>query len=93
MIVPTGWGSAPRSRRSPLEPQHPAGGKVHYAATTVEMLEDSPIMTGAYFHEYALAPDLTPKHYIDVIGDSPEAADIRPTVLEHWNRLIPEAWD
>ena len=40
----------------------------------------SPIMTGAYFHEYALATDLTPKHYIDVIGDSPEAAEIRPEI-------------
>jgi hypothetical protein len=48
-------------------------------------------MTGIYF-EYALAPELTPKHYIDIIGDSAEVAEIRPAVLEHWNRLIHEAW-
>jgi predicted metalloprotease with PDZ domain len=64
---------------------------VHYAATTVEMLEDSPIMTGAYFHEYALAPEVTPRHYMDVFGDAPEDVEIRPTVLDHWNRLIHEA--
>jgi predicted metalloprotease with PDZ domain len=93
VIVPAGWGiGTSLTPISAYDPQHPAGGAVHYAANTVEMLEDSPIMTGAYFHEYALATDLTPKHYIDVIGDSPEAAEIRPTVLEHWNRLIPEAW-
>jgi predicted metalloprotease with PDZ domain len=91
--VPAGWGiGTSLTPISAYDPQHPAGGIVHYAATTVEMLEDSPIMTGAYFHEYALAPELTPKHYIDVIGDSAEVAEIRPPVLEHWNRLIHEAW-
>ena len=90
--VPAGWGiGTSLTPISAYDPQHPTGGLVHYAATTVEMLEDSPIMTGAYFHEYALAPELTPKHYIDVFGDSPEVAEIRPVVLEHWNRLIHEA--
>jgi predicted metalloprotease with PDZ domain len=90
--VPTGWGvGTSLTPISAYDPEHPAGGLVHYAATTVEMLEDSPIMTGAYFHEYPLAPEITPKHFIDVIGDSPEVVEIRPTVLVHWNRLIHEA--
>ena len=93
VIVPSGWGiGTSLTPISAYDPQHPAGGTVHYAATSVEMLEDSPIMTGAYFHEYALAPELTPKHYMDIIADSAEAAEIRPTVLEHWNQLIHEAW-
>jgi predicted metalloprotease with PDZ domain len=93
VIVPAGWGiGTSLTPISAYDPQHPAGGTVHYAATTVEMLEDSPVMAGAYFHEYALAPELSPKHYIDVVGDSAEAAEVRPAVLEHWNRLIHEAW-
>jgi len=91
--VPAGWGiGTSLTPFSPYDPQHPTGGIVHYAATTVEMLEDSPIVTGIYFHEYPLAPELTPKHYVDVVGDSAEVVEIRPTVLEHWNRLIHEAW-
>lgn len=90
--VPAGWGiGTSLTPISPYNPQHPVGGTVHYAATTVEMLEDSPIMTGAYFHEYALAPEITPKHYIDVVGDSAEVAEIRTSVLDHWNRLVHEA--
>jgi predicted metalloprotease with PDZ domain len=90
--VPEGWGiGTSLTPISAYDPQHPAGGTVHYAATTVEMLEDSPIMIGLYFHEYALAPDITPKHYIDVFGDAPEDVEIRPSVLDHWNRLIHEA--
>jgi predicted metalloprotease with PDZ domain len=90
--VPAGWGiGTSLTPISQYDPQHPAGGMVHYAATTVEMLEDSPVMIGAYFHEYALAPDVTPKHFIDVFGDAPEDVDIRPSVLDHWNRLVHES--
>jgi predicted metalloprotease with PDZ domain len=90
--VPAGWGiGTSLTPISPYDPQHPTGGMVHYAPTTVEMLEDSPIMTGRYFHEFALAPDVSPKHYIDVFGDEPEDTEIRSSVLDHWNRLIHEA--
>jgi len=90
--VPDGWGiGTSLTPISAYDPQHPAGGMVRYAATTVEMLEDSPIMTGRYFHEYALAPEITPKHYMDVFGEAPEDVEIRATVLDHWNRLIYEA--
>jgi predicted metalloprotease with PDZ domain len=90
--VPAGWGiGTSLTPISPYDPQHPAGGMVHYAATTVEMLEDSPIMTGIYYHEYALAPEFAPKHYIDVFGEAPEDVEIRPSVLDHWNRLVHEA--
>jgi predicted metalloprotease with PDZ domain len=90
--VPAGWGiGTSLTPISAYDPQHPTGGMVHYAATTVEMLEDSPILTGIYFHEYALAPQVSPKHYIDVVGEAAEDVEIRPSVLEHWNRLIPEA--
>ena len=90
--VPPGWAiGTSLTPISAYDPQHPAGGVVHYAATTVEMLEDSPIMTGIYFHEYALAPEITPSHFVDVFGDAPEDVEIRPAVLDHWNRLVREA--
>ena len=92
VIVPAGWGiGTSLTPISAYDPQHPAGGMVKYAATTVEMLEDSPIMTGIYFHEYALAPEIRPRHFVDVFGDAPEDVEIRPTVLDHWNRLVREA--
>jgi predicted metalloprotease with PDZ domain len=92
VTVPDGWGiGTSLTPVSAYDPQHPVGGTVHYAPSTVEMLQDSPIMTGSYFHEYALAPELSPKHYIDVFGESPEDVEIRPSVLAHWNRLIYEA--
>ncbi|WP_263382236.1 M61 family metallopeptidase [Granulicella arctica] len=92
VIVPTGWGIGTSLKPiSAYDPQHPVGGTVHYAATTVEMLEDSPIQTGQYFHEYALAPEVSPKHYIDLFGDEAEDVQLRPAVLAHMDNLIREA--
>ncbi len=89
--VPTGWGIG--TALTPIDgydPQHPKGGTTRYAATTVEQLEDSPIITGEYFHEFALAPEVTPKHYIDVVADSPEDSQLRPALLTELNNLVRE---
>jgi predicted metalloprotease with PDZ domain len=62
----------------------------NYAPTTVEQLEDSPVITGEYFHEFPLAPEVTPKHYIDVVADSPEDSQLRPALLAELNNLVRE---
>src|SRR6201994_259896 len=80
--VPTGWGvGTALTPTDGYDPQHPKGGTTHFAATTVEQLEDSPVITGQYFHEFALAPEVTPKHYIDVVSDQPEDSKLRPALL------------
>src|SRR6202034_2988519 len=70
--------------------QHPKGGATHFAATTVEQLQDSPIIAGEYFHEFALAPEVTPKHFIDVVADAPEDAELRPALLAEISNLVRE---
>jgi predicted metalloprotease with PDZ domain len=96
VIVPKGWGIGtaltPTSggdtnfTGGPL----PNGTPTHFAATTVEQLEDSPVITGEYFHEFALAPEITPKHFIDVVADSPEDSQLRPALLVELNNLVRE---
>ena len=60
-------------------------------ATTVEQLQDSPVITGAYFREFALAPELYPKHYIDVVADEDADAELRPEFLAQLSNLVREA--
>jgi predicted metalloprotease with PDZ domain len=104
VTVPAGWGigtaltptgtSAPPPVTGLLEDDHhPASGAMttHYAATTVEQLEDSPVITGQYFHEFPLAPDVTPKHYIDVVSDEPADSNLRPELLAELSNLVHEA--
>jgi predicted metalloprotease with PDZ domain len=89
--VPAGWGIG--TALTPIDgydAQHPKGGLTHYAPTTVEQLEDSPVITGEYFHEFALAPEVAPKHYIDVVADSPEDSQLRPALLVELNNLVRE---
>ncbi len=105
VTVPTGWGigtaltplgspSAPPPTTGIDEGAHtPSAGAMttHYAATNVEQLEDSPIIAGKYFHEFPLAPEITPKHYIDVVSDEPDDSNLRPDLLEEISNLVREA--
>jgi predicted metalloprotease with PDZ domain len=89
--VPTGWGiGTALTPTDGYDPQHPKGGLTHFAATNVEQLEDSPVITGEYFHEFALAPEVTPKHYIDVVADAPEDSQLRPALLTELSNLVRE---
>jgi len=47
-------------------------------------------MAGEFFHEYALAPEVSPKHYIDLFGDEPEDVILRPAVLADMSNLVRE---
>jgi predicted metalloprotease with PDZ domain len=68
-----------------------AGSTTRYAATNVEQLQDSPVIAGQYFHEFLLAPEITPKHFIDVVSDDPEDSNLHPAVLVALNNLVREA--
>jgi predicted metalloprotease with PDZ domain len=87
VIVPKGWGVG-----TALTPSGQTDGDVHhFAATTVEQLEDSPVDTGLYYRQYALAPEISPKHFLDVVADEPDDVNIRPATLAEINNLIREA--
>ena len=93
-LVPSGSPTAPPPMTGFDEQYHqPAAGAMttHFAATTVEQLQDSPIITGKYFHEFALAPDVTPQHFIDVVSDQPGDQNLRPELLAEISQLVREA--
>ncbi|MFZ0661326.1 MAG: M61 family peptidase [Acidobacteriaceae bacterium] len=65
-------------------------GLIEFAPVPLNMLIDSPLLTGRYFKEIPLAPDVTPKHYLDMAADAPEDLEIRPETLAAFNKLIYE---
>lgn len=93
VIVPAGWGigTALTALAPGSFPIPPAGSTTHFAQTDVEQLEDSPILTGEYFHEFPLAPEISPKHVIDVAADTPEEASLTPSLLAKLANLVREA--
>jgi predicted metalloprotease with PDZ domain len=91
--VPAGWGVG-----TALQPEGasswpvPAGGSTtKFAVTSVEQLEDSPVIAGQYFHEFGLAPEIKPAHYLDVVSDDPEDSKMRPATLAEVANLVREA--
>ncbi len=92
LIVPPGWSVG--TALTPIGgayPQPAPGGTTHFAVTNVEQLEDSPVLTGQYFHEFALAPEISPKHFIDAASDAPEDSDLPPAFLAKIACLVREA--
>ncbi|MFT4111782.1 hypothetical protein [Silvibacterium sp.] len=65
-------------------------GVVHFAPVTLEQLIDSPLLAGRYFAEFPLAPEVTPKHYLDLAADGPEDLKIKPEALAAYDNLIRE---
>jgi predicted metalloprotease with PDZ domain len=93
--VPAGWGigTALTPVSSGSYPVPASGATTQFAVTNVEQLEDSPVITGQHFHEFPLAPTITPKHFIDVVSDYPEDSNLRPAVLAALGNLVREADD
>jgi len=94
--VPPGWGvGTALTPVGPVDsgawPVPAAGATTKLEVTNVEQLEDSPIVAGEYFHEYPLAPEISPKHYLDVFSDAPEDAVLRPSVVAKLSNLVREA--
>ncbi|HEY1743607.1 MAG TPA: M61 family peptidase [Granulicella sp.] len=91
VIVPAGWGIGTALQPTGnYDPNAKTGGTTEFQATTVEQLEDSPVVAGEYFHEFALAPEVTPKHYIDVVSDEPNDSNLRPELLAEISNLVRE---
>lgn len=92
VTVPKGWGiGTALDPATPFDANTKPGGTVQYKPTTVEQLEDSPVIAGAYFHEFSLAPDIKPAHFIDVVSDGPEDSNLKPEILRSLNNLVREA--
>ena len=92
VTVPAGWGIGTALQPVvPYDPNTKVGGTTPYQPTTVEQLQDSPVIAGEYFHEFALAPEITPKHYIDVVSDEPNDSNLRPELLAEISTLVREA--
>lgn len=65
-------------------------GEIEFAPVSLEMLIDSPLLAGKYFKEFPLAPEISPKHYLDLAADGPEDLNIKPQALDAFSKLVRE---
>lgn len=67
-----------------------SNGEIQFAAVPLNTLIDSPLLAGRYFKEIPLAPEVTPKHYLDMAADAPEDLDIKPQLVNAFSKLVLE---
>jgi predicted metalloprotease with PDZ domain len=68
-----------------------SGGAIQFEAVSLEQLVDSPLLAGKYFKEFPLAPEVTPKNYLDLAADGPEDLRIKSETLDAYSNLVREA--
>jgi predicted metalloprotease with PDZ domain len=66
------------------------GSEVRFQPVSLEMLIDSPVLTGRYFKEIPLAAEITPKHFVDIAGDGPEDLNVTAAQTDAWSNLVRE---
>ncbi len=93
VVVPEGWqyGTAlPREAGQESDTKPGADGSVHFQAVSLKELIDSPLLAGRYFKQFDLAPEVTPRHYLDVAADGPEDLKLTPETLAGYSNLVRE---
>ncbi|HWZ52616.1 MAG TPA: hypothetical protein VNW54_14240 [Granulicella sp.] len=94
--VPSGWkfGTALTSGGTVVDKDCPlgtvCGPTTRFRTVSLETLVDSPVLAGRYFREIALAPEITPKHYLDMAADGPEELELSQDHIDNFDKLVRE---
>jgi len=68
-----------------------SGGTTQFENVSLETLVDSPVLAGRFFKEIALAPEVSPKHFLDMVGDGPEDLNLSTEEIAQFSNLVKEA--
>ena len=83
--LPSGWNLG-----TALDKDGGSGQTSTFKTVSLEQLIDSPVIAGRYFREIPLAPEISPKHYLDMAADGPEQVDLSKEHIADFDRLVRE---
>lgn len=94
LLLPDGWRHA-----SALVPTGAAAagvgaaaaGPQTFATLSLEQLVDSPVLAGRYFREVAIAPEISPRHYLDMAADAPAQLAISQAHIDELSQLVRQS--
>ena len=90
ITLPSAWQFGTALHRTNMPEGESQTYSVAFEPVSLETLVDSPVLAGKYFKEIALAPDVTPKHFLDMAADGPEDLNLPPDRVENFSRLVRE---
>ncbi len=93
--IPGGWkfGTALEANGLPggtFKEQSGPNTATNFKTVSLEQLVDSPVLTGRWFKEVALAPEISPKHFLDMAADGPEDLELSKEHVEAFSKLVRE---
>jgi predicted metalloprotease with PDZ domain len=83
--LPAGWKFA-----TPLEVAAHQGDAIEFKPVALNVLIDSPVLSGAHFRVVPLATEIQPAHRLDLAADSEAALDIPADVVGQYSQLVHE---
>jgi predicted metalloprotease with PDZ domain len=88
ITIPDGWhfGTA----LQPTDGATEASAHAVFQTVSLEQLIDSPVLAGRWFREIDLAPEVSPKHYLDLAGDGPEDIALNQQHIDQFSKLVRE---
>ena len=86
--VPEGWKFA--TALEALPGSTPSDGRAEFETVSLTTLIDSPLLTGAFFKTYDLAPGQKPEHRLNIAADSTMATSLTTNELGHLRQLVAE---
>ena len=91
VTLPSAWQFGTALHRTGPPPGEGLTYTAAFEPVSLEGLVDSPVLAGKYFKEIPLAPEITPRHFLDIVADGPEDLDLPPARVENFSRLVREA--
>ncbi|GAC1419512.1 MAG: M61 family metallopeptidase [Acidobacteriaceae bacterium] len=93
LTLPSAWQFGTALHRTDANAPTPTGPTytVPFEPLPLDRLIDSPVLAGKYFREIPLAPEVTPKHFLDLAADGPEQLALTPAHIAEFSRLVREA--
>lgn len=83
--IPEGWQFGTALTRASTD-----GDVTHFSPVPLNMLVDSPVLAGRFFREIPLAPEIAPKHFLDMAADGPEDLELRKDEIDAFSNLVRE---
>ena len=91
VVIPHGWNFGTALEQFKIVPEKGEGPSYRtFKTVSLEQLIDSPVLAGRWFREIPLAPEITPKHFLDLAGDGPEDIAISQEHIDEFSKLIRE---
>jgi predicted metalloprotease with PDZ domain len=90
ILLPAGWKFGTALEETHERISGPPILEADFKTVSLEQLIDSPVLAGRYFREIPLAPEINPRHYLDMAADGPEQVDLSKEHIADFDRLVRE---